>query len=203
MEVKYDYLLSATKGKSNDLVANRSTYREAMGNLDKEFGNIHMIMGLLIDDVRSLSVVRKGDFKGFERLAYEARAFKDRLEEMGLADEAENTYILKELESKLYGDDFQKWLESLGKNFDNRKVDDFVQWLEYQRNVRRILNSATSKTMYVTDSMAEKLKRVNINAAGHKEICVVCSNGQHDVEACSVFINWDINKKWDFVKENR
>ena len=101
------------------------------------------------------------------------------------------------LESKLHGDDFQKWLDSLGKNFDNRKVDDFVQWLEYQRNVRRILNSATSKTMYVTDSMAEKLKRVNINAAGHKEICVVCSNGQHDVEACSAFINWDINKKWD------
>ena len=106
-EVKSDYLLSSTKGKSNDLVFNRSTYHEAIEILDKEFGNKHLIMGLLIDDLKSLPMVRRGDFRAFEKLSYDANAFRDRLQEMGLAAESENTYILKELESKLHAEDFQ------------------------------------------------------------------------------------------------
>ena len=38
-DVKYDYLLNCTKGKSNEMVSNKSTYRYAIASLDKEFGN--------------------------------------------------------------------------------------------------------------------------------------------------------------------
>ena len=58
-DIKYDYLLTSTKGRSRDLVANRGTYHEAIASLDKEFGNKHIIMGLLIDDIRMLPVVRR------------------------------------------------------------------------------------------------------------------------------------------------
>ena len=78
-EIKYDYLLANTKGKANDLISNRGTYKEAIESLEKEFGNKHVIMSLLIDEIKSLPVVRKGDFKAFERLSYEANAFRDRL----------------------------------------------------------------------------------------------------------------------------
>ena len=74
MDIKYDYLLFSTKGKSNDLVSNKSSYIDAMECLEKEFGNRYLIMGLLIDDIRSLPVVRKSDFKAFEKLTYEANA---------------------------------------------------------------------------------------------------------------------------------
>ena len=100
-EVKYDYLLSCTKGKSNELVSNKKGYWEVLASLDKEFGNKLLIMGLLIDDLKSVPVVKRGDCNVFENLAYAANMFRDRLNEMGLAAEAENTYILRELESKL------------------------------------------------------------------------------------------------------
>ena len=110
-----------------------------------EYGDKHLITGLLIDDLRSLPPVRRGDFKAFEKLTDEANAFKDRLEEIGSAAEAENTYILKEMESKLHPEDFHKWLEYMGVGVDRRTVRDFVAWLEYQRILRRISNSPAPK----------------------------------------------------------
>ena len=145
-EIKYDYLLSSTKGRSKELVGNKATYDEAIESLDKEYGNKHIIMGLLIEDLKSIPPVRKGDFKAFEKLTYEANAFRDRLKEMGLIDEAENGYILKELEGKLHSEDLHRWLESLGRNVDKRLVEDLVNWLEFQRDLRRISNPSLSRT---------------------------------------------------------
>ena len=58
------------------------------------------------------TVGKKGDFKGFDELSHEAEAFRHRLLEMGYSAESENTYILKELESKLNTADLQKWLKN-------------------------------------------------------------------------------------------
>ena len=64
---------------------------------------------------------------------------------MGCAAESENSYVLLELEGKLCTDDYQKWLESMGDAFYVRKVEDFVKWLELQRNLRRISNASSYK----------------------------------------------------------
>ena len=162
-----------------------------MESLEKEFGNKHVLMSLLIDDIKSLPVVRKGDFKAFERLSYEANAFRDRLWEMGFAAESEHTYILKELESKLHIDDFHKWLEYMGENLDTRKVENFVRWLEYQTNLRRISNSSTNVN-FVNKNPATSYNRTQkvsyMNIAGQTENCVIRADGPHDVTSCPVFI---------------
>ena len=80
-EISYDYLLQNTKGYAHEFVANKSTYDEAVDKLDKEFGNKHVI-NLLIDDIKTIAVVRKGDFRAFERLTYEASNFRDPLLEI-------------------------------------------------------------------------------------------------------------------------
>ena len=74
---------------------------EALTRLDEYFGNKNLVLTLLIDDVKAVPYVRKGDFKGFERLSYETNKFRNRLLEMGHESDAENTSILKEIESKL------------------------------------------------------------------------------------------------------
>ena len=165
-------------------------------------------MGLLINDLKSLPVVKRGDVNAFEKLSYEANAFRDRLQEMGLEAESENTYILKELESKLHTEDFHKWLEYMGNQVNQRKVENLVAWLEYQRNLRRISNSPAQKSssfvQQTTVSPQDRPKKVSyMNIVGHTQICGICNNEQHEVTSCPVFINWSPNDKWNFVKQNR
>ena len=106
-ETKYDYLLTSTMGEAKTYVENKTTYVEAMTRLDEKYGNIHIIMGILINDVKSIQLVRKGDFKSFEQLSLKVDEFYDRLKLMGKVDDVENSYGLKEIESKLCYDDMQ------------------------------------------------------------------------------------------------
>ena len=54
-----------------------------MAKLEEKYGNIHVITGILVDDIRSLRVVRKGDFNAFEALSNKVNEFHDRLQLMG------------------------------------------------------------------------------------------------------------------------
>ena len=109
-EAKYDYLLASTEGESLHYVENRSSCVQAMAKLDEKYGNLHVIMGLLVDEIKLLPVVRKDDIKAFEHICYRVNEFYERLVIMGRENDAENSYILKEIESKLNYDDHQKWL---------------------------------------------------------------------------------------------
>ena len=100
-ELRYDYLFSHTEGKAHEYVANKSTYEDAIEKLDEKFGNVHTIMAMLLDDIKVLPVTKRGDFVGFEKLSFAVSNFRDRLREMGLRREAENKYILIEIENKL------------------------------------------------------------------------------------------------------
>ena len=102
-QAKYDYLISHTKGKAHDYVINISDYEEAIAILDEKYGNKHVILKLLLDVIRKIQFVRKGDFVAFENLSFKVRNFKDRLVEMEMETEVENSYILHEIESKLNG----------------------------------------------------------------------------------------------------
>jgi hypothetical protein len=79
-----------------------------MAKLEEKYGNVHVIMGILVDEIKSLHIVRKGDFKSFEQLSNRVNEFHDRLKLMGRNNDAENSYILKEVESKLNYEDQQK-----------------------------------------------------------------------------------------------
>ena len=64
---------------------------------------------------------------------------------MNLNNEVENSYILHEVESKLNGDDLQRWLESLDDHVDTRRVNEFVIWLDKQTHIRRLRHLAYSR----------------------------------------------------------
>ena len=206
-EVKYDYLVESTKGDAHNYVSNTSNYRDAIAKLDKQYGNKNLIMTLLIDDVRSLPPVRKGDFKGFEKLAYETNKFRNRLLEMGHEAEVENTYILKEIESKLNYDDLQKWLESTGDNVDNRKVEDIAIWLEKQTDLRNIAQLSIRRNISnIPNEYNKKFGSHSIaaNAMGKSNYrCGVCRTDTHEIVECVTFLALPHNEKWESVKKNR
>ena len=106
-ETKYDYLLSSTTGEARRYVENKANFTEAIQRLDEKYGNIHTIMGVLIDEIKSLHTVRRGDFRAFEQFSLKVDEFYDRLKLMGKASDVENSYVLKELESKLNTEDTQ------------------------------------------------------------------------------------------------
>ena len=109
--MKYDYMLNHTKGDVHRMIENKTNLRDAEATLDKEYGNVNFIMKLLIDDIRSLGIVKRNDSKSFDNLSREANNFQDRLRIMGKDSDAENTYVLQEIENKLNPEDKQKWLE--------------------------------------------------------------------------------------------
>ena len=76
-ETKYDYLFLHTEGKAHEYVSNKSVYSEAMGMLDDKFGNKHVILKLLLDDVRCLPVVTRGNFNAFENLSFKVCHFRE------------------------------------------------------------------------------------------------------------------------------
>ena len=199
-DLKYDYLLNCTEGEAHRYVENRNDYVLAMDKLVEKYGNIHTIINLLIEDIRSLNVVKSGDFRSFENLNIKVNEFYDKLTMMGRDRDVENSYILKEIESKFNRIDLQKWLESLGDNVDDRTVNDLVTWLDKQTHIRRIIftsltpdkGSGKSRDKYGYNSM-----NITID-----EKCTVC-DGVHQLRDCEEFAKLKTTERWNHVKRRR
>ena len=214
-QTKYEYLFSHTTGKAHEYVANNSDYRQAIAILDEKFGNKHVILKLLLDDIRRLQFVKRGDFVAFENLSFEVRNFKDRLIEMEMESEVENSYILHEIESKLNGDDLQKWFESLDDAVDTRRVTDFVIWLDKQTHIRRLTNLANfgnyeyRRTPLGAGSNTQRRggERYNLNSItdnpGNLFMCQLCKSNHNHLTECSVFPAIPFYEKWNTVKDMR
>lgn len=208
-QAKYDYLSSHTRGKAHDYVMNISNYEEAIAILDEKYGNKHVILKILLDDIRKIQFVRKGDFLAFENLSFKVRNFKDRLVEMEMETEVENSYILHELESKLNGDDLQRWLESLDTTVDSRKVKDFVLWLDKQTHIRKLTHMASSsnyesqrKSPLPTVVSRGRYNASNITARiGNSPNCHMCARNHNELYECEVFSTMTPNERWDTVKD--
>ena len=111
-EARYDYMFAYTKGEAHEIIRNKRSYKDAIKGLDKEFGNETFIMKLLIEDIRAMPGVKKGDYKSFEKLACEVNGFKDRLLLLGKDADIDNTYVLQEIESKMSHDDQQNGMNT-------------------------------------------------------------------------------------------
>ena len=74
-ETKYDYLLTSMTGEARRYVENKMTYDEAMARLDEKYGNVHIIIGILINEIKTLQVTRRGEFPAFEQLSSKVKMF--------------------------------------------------------------------------------------------------------------------------------
>ena len=64
-----------------------------MQKLEEKYGNVHFIMGLLIDDIKSLPIVRRGDFRSSEKLTFHVNDFHDRLRLESCGDGVDNQKV--------------------------------------------------------------------------------------------------------------
>ena len=123
---------------------------------------------------------------------------------MGHGAESENSYILKELESKLCLEDVQKWLWSMGTKVDRRRDEDLVKWLGAQTNLHRVSSMVkneprSQKSEYAKDRFNYAC---NMNSATRPTNCNIFWDIR-DVTSCPIFISWNLNEKWNFVKQMR
>ena len=196
---KYDYLFSHTTSEAHTYVANRRDYKDAMAKLEEKYGNVHDLVATLVEEIKGLSVTRRGDLQSFETLSLHVNEFHDRLVLMGKESEVENSYILKEVESKLCPDDYQKWLESRDSKVDERTVNDLLKWLEMQTRLRRIVghNAAKSSPSW------RRPAGYNSNALeGSTLNCPICTQ-EHDIANCQSYLQLTPNERWERVKELR
>ena len=165
---------------------------------------MYTILGILIDEIKALPIVRNRDFKSFEILSFHVNDFHDRLRLMGLTNQADNSYVLKELEGKLNQDVLQKWLESLGNRVEQRRVEQLMTWLENQTKLRRISNRvAVGSFINFPITNINTKPRMNITYVGNDNDCMVCLQGTHDVRSCPKFLGSGTDEKWDIVKKLR
>ena len=116
-----------------------------MEKLEEKYGNVHDLIATLVNEIKCLSITRRGDLRSFENLSLRANEFHDRLVLMGKVNDVENSYILKEVEGKLCSEDYHKWLESRGDKVDDRSVKDLLQWLDLQTRLRRIVGQSSGR----------------------------------------------------------
>ena len=206
-ETKYDYLLSSTTGEARRYVENKANFTEAIQRLDEKYGNIHTIMGVLIDEIKSLHTVRRGDFRAFEQFSLKVDEFYDRLKLMGKASDVENSYVLKELESKLNTEDTQKWLESTGDQVESRQVEDLMKWLEHQTRLRRISYNNQGGNRNPPFQRREsnppfQRREPQNRSSGSTSVgtCLSCSASDHFLGECPEFLQLDLDARWDRVK---
>ena len=200
-ETRYDYLFSHTEGESHCYVANRKVYSEAILKIEEKYGNVHDIVAILIDEVKSLAVTRRGDFSSFENLELKVNDFHDRLVLMKKEAEVENSYILKELEEKLCSDGLQKWLESTGDAVDSRTVMQLMKWMETQTRLRRMVGRSTNGPT-VSQSSTRRSSGYVSNAEGIIGKCALCS-GNHELESCNNYTSLPLYQKWERLKQLR
>lgn len=213
-ETKYDYLLNSTEGESRRYVENRNTYDDAMEKLNEKYGNVHTIIGLLIDEIKKLNMVKRGDFVSFENLSIKVNEFHEKLILMGKEHDAENSYVLKEIERKFNEDDYQRWLESCGDEIDQRTVRDLVSWLDKQTHIRRITHANCQPTVSNTspDKGQQKFKsRFQINSSNIDQEerklmvenkCILCSD-EHLIKDCPKFSLLSLKDRWERAKSSR
>ena len=176
-----------------------------MAKLVEKNGNVHQIIGQLIDEIKMLPLTRKGDFKAFEQLSLRVNDFHDRLVLMGREQDVENSYILKKIESKLNFEDFQRWLVSQGDEVDERMVRHLLAWLEKQTHLRRIAGRNAPRSLpYTYTGYARKPATHAISAAGSalspaSSKCRICSL-DHSMEDCPTFLWLPLNERWDRLK---
>ena len=202
-ETRYDYLYTYTKGEAHEIIRNKQVYSEAIKGLDKEFGNTTYTMKLLIDDVRSMQMVRKGDHRAFEKLSREVNGFRERLYILGKGQDVENTYVLQEIEGKMNNEDKHKWYEHMGENIDTRKVEDLCQWLESQAHLRRLISSQRPRPMDIDNwNNRNRSSRVLSNTASSNEHerCALCGLENHFIGDCPQYLRNTNEEKWEHVK---
>ena len=158
------------------------------------------IMGLLIDDIKSLPIVRREDFRGFEKLTIHVNDFHDRLNVMGRQGDAENSYVLREIEAKLNSDDLQRWLESCGDGVNNRRVENLVNWLDKQNHLRRItIQNSARNSPYERKVGAAQL---GVTGKTDSTRCSLCSS-DHDIAECPTFKSLGLKERRDGVRLSR
>ena len=202
---KYDYLYTYTTGEAHTCVANRRDYSDAMKKLEEKYGNVHDLISTLVDEVKGLSITRRGDLRTFENLSLRVNEFHDRLVLMGKESECENSYILKEIEGKLCPDDYHKWLESRGSGVDKRTVKDLLQWLEIQTRLRRIVGRSTVTAYQQGPGMTPRRRPPGFTSnpmESASAICRVCGE-EHGMPECPSYLRLSLNDRWEKLKELR
>ena len=204
-EVRYDYLFSHTEGEAHTYVANRRTFQEAIDKLDEKFGNVHEIIGMLVDEVKSVPAVRRGDFVAFEKVSMLVNDFHDKLVLMGKDKEVENSYILKEVESKLCSEDLQRWLESEGDHVDDRTVKNLLKWLETQTRLRRIAGKNTrspEQSQIAPDGFSSNVATTSKEVSTELK-CLLCSTAGHGLKNCPAYLRLSLHDRWEKLKSLR
>lgn len=164
-----------------------------MDKLEKKYGNIHTLMGILINEIKFLHIVRKNDFKGFENLSCRVNEFHDRLTIMNRQNDAENSYILKEIEGKLCYERHQKLLESQADEVDYRTVESLVKWLNQQTHLRRITYNSLPRNSqsYIPDSLGDR-KKPFFSSSASTQNCLKCTS-DYILPECSEYVKLYLN----------
>ena len=95
------------------------------------------------------------------------------------AHEAENMYILQEIESKLNSEDKQKWLESMGSGIDKRSVEDVCNWMDKQAYIRRLSLPSNKMSDYSSNYKQYPNMVTTANKIEQLVHCTFCYHKSH------------------------
>ena len=193
-------LINFTEGEPKDLIKHlvhadpSSCYTKAIAQLDKEYGNHHLISCSYIKELRGWKPVKENDTPGFKKLLrflLKCQAYKsgDRLQEL------DSTDMIQTVISKVYSSVQVRWarkaVEIRRKSSRDAKFDDLIRFLEGEAEI--LSDPAYSRDALLATSFI-KSNSTLFDSNPRSLQCALCSSA-HDIEDCEEYLKKDLDQR--------
>ena len=188
-------LKNAMRGRVSHCLDGFATYLGAWAHLDAMYGNLDMIAHSLIEEIKAIKPIRHYDSKRFSDFANKVREVYRKLIEIGKKSEADNIYILTELQSKLDVED----VNLFHRMHEVKTVDIFSQWLDNEAIIRMRSKSVGNDTQ--PRAMKAKTLALQENPKPNFQKCWLCQSQDHRIWECQRLADSSVEERDKFVRE--
>ncbi len=201
-------LIKYTEGEPKELIKHlvhadhSDCYTKAIGLLDKEYGNHHLISCSYIKELRGWRPVKEHDtaeFKKLLRFLLKCHAYKseDRLQEL------DSTDMIKTVISKVHSSIQRRWarkaVEIRRKCSKDAKFDDLVGFLEGEAEI--LSDPAYSRDALLDTNFIKSNSTLCESSPPYLK-CSLC-NSAHDIEDCEEYLKKDLDQRHKTVFQGK
>ncbi|XP_076246288.1 uncharacterized protein LOC143186494 [Calliopsis andreniformis] len=184
-------------------IADRN-FSEAWDALKKRYGNPRTIITQLLETLRKLKMIKKGDLPSFQQVTVSWRQTLAALKKLGRPTEEWSDVLVILIKEKLEAALQWEWEMSLQSDTDFLSFNDMVKFLEGQERALVALEHqrCNAKAEVTPKSRIQQHNAVVENTPTSPENCVFCEQ-PHVVATCKKFKTLSPEQRFQYMKNNQ
>ena len=207
---RLQYLLQLCKGKARACIENCALlesggYEIAMNVLRKQFGQPHMILNGLINEMLNRKRISNGDGEGLWNLVSVMKKCEVTLNQMGYLNDLNSTTTLLKIQSLLPIRMQNAWADKAHELLEHGepKFVDMIRFIEKKAEVScNMFGRSVGKSNTTSHSNEPPKVKTNNIKTKRKLACFHC-NEEHVITSCDKFLQMNLDERIKVVKDKR